>query len=69
MDRDRVQDAFRAYAYFRWVDDQLDTNAGTQQEKKALLDRQCALLEACYSGEISCCSVPRRTDAGGPGWE
>lgn len=51
MDRDRMQDAFRAYAYFRWVDDQLDTNAGTKEEKRAILDRQCALLEACYKGE------------------
>ena len=51
MDRDRMQDAFRAYAYFRWVDDQLDSNSGTQQEKCALLNRQHDLLEACYSGE------------------
>ena len=51
MDRDRVQDAFRAYAYFRWLDDQLDTGAGTAAEKRAILDCQCALLEACYQGE------------------
>ncbi len=48
-DRDRMQDAFRAYAYFRWVDDQLDTNLGTAQEKQAILTRQCSLLEACYN--------------------
>jgi phytoene/squalene synthetase len=51
MDRDRVQDAFRAYAYFRWVDDQLDTNSGALQEKKAFIDQQRALLGACYRGE------------------
>lgn len=53
MDRDRMQDAFRAYAYFRWLDDQLDTNAGTKDEKCAILAQQCALLEACYKGESS----------------
>ncbi len=50
MDRDRVQDAYRAYAYFRWVDDQLDTSSGTQQEKRAFINRQFELLEACYKG-------------------
>ncbi len=50
-DRDRVQDAFRAYAYFRWVDDRLDTNSGSSQEKRAILNRECTLLEACYNQE------------------
>ena len=48
MDRDRVQDAYRAYAYFRWVDDHLDTSSGTLQEKRAFMDRQLDLLDACY---------------------
>jgi phytoene/squalene synthetase len=51
MDRDRMQDAFRAYAYFRWVDDQLDNNRGSQQEKKTFIDHQLELLEACYRGD------------------
>jgi hypothetical protein len=51
-DKDRVQQALRAYAYFRWVDDQLDTQAGTQEEKLQLLNRQKALLDACYRGEL-----------------
>ncbi len=29
VDRARVEDAFRAYAYFRWVDDVLDADAGS----------------------------------------
>jgi phytoene/squalene synthetase len=52
MDRDRIQDAFRAYAYFRWVDDQLDTGACDPEEKRAILNRQRALLEACYTREF-----------------
>jgi phytoene/squalene synthetase len=51
-DRDRVQDAFRSYAYFRWLDDLLDTDSGTQREKIVLINRQQALLEACYRGEL-----------------
>ncbi len=51
MDRDRVQDAYRAYAYFRWVDDQLDTNASSLDEKRAFINHQQSLLEACYQGE------------------
>jgi hypothetical protein len=47
-DRERVADACRAYAYFRWVDDCLDANTGSQAEKSAFLKRQQALLEACY---------------------
>ena len=51
VDRDRVQDAYRAYAYFRWVDDQLDCGLGIPEEKKFFLHRQQALLEACYRKE------------------
>jgi phytoene/squalene synthetase len=50
-DRDRVADAYRAYGYFRWVDDILDTESGSQLEKLAFVLRQQSLLEACYRGE------------------
>jgi len=49
--RDRVQDAFRSYAYFRWLDDLLDCDASPKQEKVELLQRQQTLLEACYEGQ------------------
>ena len=51
VDRERVEDAFRAYAYFRWVDDVLDAASGTSSERLAFLERQKFLLEACYMGE------------------
>jgi len=51
VDRDRVADAYRAYGYFRWVDDVLDAEAGQQSEKIAFVNRQKSLLEACYHGE------------------
>jgi phytoene/squalene synthetase len=51
VDRDRLADAYRAYAYFRWVDDILDQGTGTCAEKSAFLNRQKSLLEACYRGK------------------
>jgi hypothetical protein len=50
-DGDRLQDALRGYAYFRWLDDQLDVSDTTRDEKIEFLDRQCELLQACYRGE------------------
>jgi len=52
VDRGRVDDAYRAYGYFRWVDDVLDTEAGSRSEKIAFVNRQNSLLEACYRGEM-----------------
>lgn len=49
-DRDLVPDAYRAYAYFRWVDDILDAEAGSKTEKQAFLERQQSIMEACYFG-------------------
>ena len=52
VDRKRVDEAFRAYGYFRWVDDVLDAESGSKSEKIAFVDRQKYLLEACYRREI-----------------
>ena len=49
-DRERVDDAYRAYAYFRWVDDMVDTGLRSVPERIAFLERQSALLEDCYRG-------------------
>src|SRR6266511_6252901 len=62
-DRERVADAYRAYAYFRWVDDTLDAenfaqSGATRQgrvveapDRITFLERQKSLLETCYRGE------------------
>jgi phytoene/squalene synthetase len=50
-DRERIDDAFRAYGYFRWVDDSLDAAAGSASERSAFLRRQMALLERGCQGE------------------
>jgi phytoene/squalene synthetase len=58
VDRERVADAYRAYAYFRWVDDTLDgnsslsaTNAIEAASRVSFLERQKNLLEKCYRGQ------------------
>ncbi|MBN1449428.1 MAG: squalene/phytoene synthase family protein [Anaerolineales bacterium] len=51
VDQGRVADAYRAYGYFRWVDDVIDAEAGKKSEKIAFVNRQKSLLEACYRGE------------------
>src|SRR5512143_2590367 len=49
-DRDRVEDAYRAYGYFRWVDDTLDSGKGSDLERTAFFERQEYLLEQGYRG-------------------
>lgn len=57
VDRERVADAYRAYGYFRWVDNVLDAEPGSSpalseaSEKIAFVNRQQSLLESCYRGE------------------
>jgi phytoene/squalene synthetase len=48
VDRDRLADAYRAYAYFRWVDDSLDSPTSSPSENLAFIGRQKSLLESCY---------------------
>ena len=51
VDRARVEDAYRAYAYFRWVDDILDAeNEADLLERMRFLGRQRALLDRCLQG-------------------
>lgn len=57
-DRDRAADAYRAYGYFRWVDDVIDgevslgEESGSGVERSAFVNRQKSLLESCYRGEV-----------------
>jgi phytoene/squalene synthetase len=44
-------DAYRAYAYFRWVDDVLDQEQTAEAERMAFLARQQAIIKRCYLGE------------------
>jgi phytoene/squalene synthetase len=51
VDRGRVEDAYRAYGYFRWVDDVLDAPGGSKAERTAFLARQKSILAKCYQDD------------------
>lgn len=51
VDRGRSQQAFRAYAYFRWVDDWLDGTLRRRSDRLAFVARQRAIVAAAYAGE------------------
>ena len=47
VDTDLAEDAYRAYAYFRWVDDWLDQEPRPRTERLAFVKRQQALIDSC----------------------
>lgn len=51
VDHARTRDAYRAYAYFRWVDDWLDHRDSERSARLAFVARQRALVERGYQGE------------------
>jgi phytoene/squalene synthetase len=52
VDRDRAADAFRAYGYYRWVDDVIDEESASVGERIAFVNRQKSLLDSCYRGRV-----------------
>jgi phytoene/squalene synthetase len=60
-DRERVEDAYRAYGYFRWVDDILDAPEVSPVEQDEFLKRQRELLEASYQGTVPHNLTPEET--------
>lgn len=51
VDPPLVDDAYRAYAYFRWVDDTLDQGQMGKVERLDFLARQQEIIRQCYWGE------------------
>ena len=51
VDTQLVDDAYRAYAYFRWVDDSLDDGQMDETERLAFLARQQEIVLQCYQGK------------------
>ena len=47
VDTGLVEDAYRAYAYFRWVDDWLDQKPRPRVERMAFVKRQQDLIDGC----------------------
>jgi len=52
VDRERMDDAYRTYAYFRWVDDQLDSDQLGAAARVEFVERQRALMEGLYRGRV-----------------
>jgi phytoene/squalene synthetase len=50
VDPDLVDDAYRAYAYFRWMDDRLDSPDASPSERTSLLHRQTEFLNEIRRG-------------------
>jgi hypothetical protein len=48
VDHSRVQQAYQAYAYFRWLDDQLDGQLVHDADRIAFAQRQKGLMQACF---------------------
>jgi phytoene/squalene synthetase len=51
VDRDLREDFFRAYAYFRWLDDIVDDSNTTRQDRLQFVMRQDSLIRCLFSGE------------------
>jgi phytoene/squalene synthetase len=48
-DRGRVANGFRAYGYFRWLDDQLDEDGLKRQARLDLVERQIQIMRSTYA--------------------
>lgn len=48
VDKDLVKDFYRAYAYFRWIDDIIDISAETDGERITFTQRQKELIDSLY---------------------
>ena len=48
IDRDLVDDFYRAYAYFRWADDVIDSSSHSDEERITFIKRQRDLIDGLY---------------------
>jgi len=51
VDRELVNDFFRAYAYFRWADDIIDVSAQSDDERLVFIKRQRSLIDGLYKSQ------------------
>ncbi len=51
VDQDLESDCFRAYGYFRWVDDMVDVDCQSKRERIVFILRQKELFERLYRAE------------------
>jgi len=58
VDQNLELDCYRAYAYFRWVDDVVDIDCQTKTERLAFIQRQKNLVEGLYRNECPTNLIP-----------
>lgn len=51
VDRDLVDDFYRAYAYFRWADDVIDESSDSNHARNDFIRRQREMIDQLYSGQ------------------
>jgi len=51
VDKELVNDFYRAYAYFRWVDDVVDDSSRSDDERISFVRRQRELIDRLYGDE------------------
>ena len=51
VDNGLVNDCYRAYSYFRWVDDVIDVSSQSSDERIAFIHRQTELIDRLYREE------------------
>jgi phytoene/squalene synthetase len=51
VDKDLVDDFFRAYAYFRWADDTIDISSRADEERISFIKRQRTLIDRLYKND------------------
>lgn len=51
VDRDLVNDWYRAYGYFRWADDTLDVSSRTSEDRISFIRRQRELIDRLYRND------------------
>jgi phytoene/squalene synthetase len=50
-DHELMPDAYKAYGYFRWLDDQLDQDGMNRTERLDFVNLQKNLMERCFRGD------------------
>lgn len=51
VDKDLVDDFCRAYAYFRWIDDVIDVESRSDEERISFINRQKMLIDRFYGND------------------
>jgi len=51
VDKNLIDDAFRAYGYFRWIDDVVDVDSRNRFDRTSFMTRQKEIIRELYRGD------------------